>query len=117
MLPLIHRIIGSSVRHPRLIAALGLLAAAMAVVLLVTSIRIDTNLDDLIDPDTPFRQRQIALDAAFPHLSNRLVVVISGASVDGRLAATTALVDAALAEPETFETVFAPAVMPDTIWF
>ncbi|NBB70397.1 MAG: MMPL family transporter, partial [Alphaproteobacteria bacterium] len=98
-------------------AALAVTAATLVVVVLAgiylaQNVQVDTNLDELIDPDAPFRERQRELNAAFPDQDDRLVLVVSGGTLDARLAATAALADELGGRDDVVRAVFAPAVMP-----
>mgnify|MGYP006277146831 FL=1 len=98
-------------------AALAVTAATLVVVVLagiylVQNLRVDTNLDELIDPDAPFRERQRELNAAFPDQDDRLVLVVEGGTLDARLAATRALSERLRSRGDVVRAVFAPAVMP-----
>lgn len=84
----------------------------MAVIYLAFDVAVDTNLDGLISSDLPFRERQHALDEAFPMLGHRIVAVIEGGTLDARLAAAQALEEALARQPELIDSVFAPAIMP-----
>ncbi len=99
-------------RAPRAIAALTLLAVVAAAVYLVDNVAVDTNLDDLIAPDTPFRERQRAIQEAFPSRDDSIVVVVQGGSLDARLAAIAELMTRLEERPDVAREVFAPAAMP-----
>ncbi len=94
------------------VAAATLLLVVLAGVYLAQNLAVDTNLDELIDPDAPFRERQRELNTAFPDQDDRLVVVVDGGTLDARLAATTELTDRLRARTDVVRAVFAPAVMP-----
>jgi hypothetical protein len=94
------------------VTAATLVIVVLAAVYLAQNLQVDTNLDELIDPDAPFRERQRALNAAFPEQDDRLVLVVSGGAPDARLAATTTLAERLRARDEIVRAVFAPAVMP-----
>jgi hopanoid biosynthesis associated RND transporter like protein HpnN len=70
---------------------------------------IQTDTGKLISPDLPWRQRELQLDAAFPHQSDTLLVVIDAATPELADSAAKSL-DAALANrPEQIKAVYDPA--------
>ncbi len=91
--------------------------AVLAVALLVTiglgwftatHLAMNTNTDDLIASDTPWRKRERAFDAAFPQMSDRTVIVIDGATADLADDAAQALADKLAADKSLFRTVYRP---------
>lgn len=101
-----------SVRAALAVTAATLLVVVLAGIYLVQNLQVDTNLDELIDPDAPFRERQRALNAAFPDQDDRLALVVAGGTLDARLAATATLAERLRERDDVVRTVFAPAVMP-----
>lgn len=94
------------------VTAATLVLVVLAGVYLAQNLQVDTNLDELVDPDAPFRERQRELNAAFPEQDDRLVLVVSGGTLDARLGATTTLAERLRARDDVVRAVFAPAVMP-----
>src|SRR5258708_38135987 len=68
----------------------------------------DTNTANLIDPTVPWRQREIALDRAFPQNVDRLAVVIDGRTPDQAEDASDALGTRPAALPGLFKSVRQP---------
>ncbi len=94
------------------VTAATLLVVVLAGIYLAQNLQVDTNLDELIDPDAPFRERQRALNAAFPDQDDRLVLVVDGGTLDARLAATATLAEELRDRDDIVRAVFAPAVLP-----
>jgi hopanoid biosynthesis associated RND transporter like protein HpnN len=69
---------------------------------------IDTDIDKLINPNLPWRQREQALDDAFPQNVDLLLVVIDGRTPEQAGDATTALAKRLSAETDLFRTVRRP---------
>ncbi len=109
---LLTAVVATCVRLPAAVtAAVGALVVAAAL-FVANNASVHTDLDDLISQDAPYRQHAAALEAAFPHSGNRLVVMIEGGSVDARRAAATDFADALRQRPDLVREVFAPAIDP-----
>ncbi|MGH7088919.1 MAG: MMPL family transporter, partial [Stellaceae bacterium] len=93
-------------------------AAAVALVLLALSIlggyytathlSIDSNTNDLISPTVPWRQREAAMDRAFPQNTNLLVIVIDARTSDLAEDAAAMLAERLRAMPQLFHSVRIP---------
>jgi hopanoid biosynthesis associated RND transporter like protein HpnN len=95
----------------RRVAAVLLIALALAAACLAYAaghLAFDTNTANLIDPTVPWRQRDAALDRAFPQNVDRLAIVIDGATSDLAEDASDALTARLAAEPRLFKTVRRP---------
>lgn len=93
----------------------ALLGVALLLVLaLLGALRlgIDTDSSRMLSDELPFRARAIALDQAFPNLSESIVVVVRSEVPDAADAAVVALSDALAARDDAFRGVFAPAADP-----
>ena len=108
---LLTRLAERCVARAHAVVAVGVLVTALAAVYLAANVAVDTNLDDLIDRDAPFRERQRALEDAFPALRDRVVLVVDAPSLDARLAATHALATALERRDDVAEAIFAPATL------
>jgi hypothetical protein len=88
------------------------LGAAVLTVLLgiyaAGHLSVDTDTNDLISADLPWRQREAELDNAFPQNVDVLAVVIDAATPDGAEDAAQALADRLLRTPELFRSVRRP---------
>jgi hypothetical protein len=69
---------------------------------------IDTDTNDLISPDLPWRQREAEFDRAFPQNVDVLAVVIDATTADGAEDAAAALAERLSQHPELFKTVRRP---------
>ena len=83
--------------------------SAVAVVYLAGNIRINTDTDDMLSPDLPFRRHSEAFDKAFPQFSDNLLVVIDGQTPDLADDVARALAMRLRQRPELFGGVYDPA--------
>ncbi|MGA9601776.1 MAG: MMPL family transporter [Methylocystis sp.] len=81
-------------RRPYLTIVLSLLLALLGAVYTYQNIAINTDTDQLISSKLPWRQRDIAYDAAFPQQANTLLVVVDGATPEIAASAAGTLADA-----------------------
>ncbi|MEO1090714.1 MAG: MMPL family transporter [Pseudomonadota bacterium] len=109
---LVTRLAGWCAGHAVTVIVTTLMLAVLAGAFTVDRFRIDSDLDDLIDRDAPFRARQLDLTAAFPDAANQLVLVIRGATLDDRLFAARTLRDTLAEQPGLVAAVWAPAIDP-----
>ncbi|MGI9432639.1 MAG: MMPL family transporter [Myxococcota bacterium] len=99
-------------RRPRTtLVAVGAatLAALVATLLLVG---VDGDTQNLLDPDLPFQHRDRAFAAAFPTLTESLLVVLDGESAESVRTAADDLAERLRAQPELFERIFIPGAGP-----
>ena len=73
-------IVAACSRWPWVVLALAAVLGGFALMYTVRHIAIDTDSTKLLSPDLPWRQREIAFDAAFPQRVNPIVIVIDGAT-------------------------------------
>jgi hypothetical protein len=92
-----------------LVVALSVLAGGGAVWYLAANVRINTNTDDMLSPDLPFRKNAMALSKAFPKLSDNIVVVIDGQTPDLADDAAAAMTASLRKRPKLFGDVYDPA--------
>ncbi|MCI4678920.1 MMPL family transporter [Rhodoblastus acidophilus] len=102
---IVARTVAFSAAHKFTVLALALLVTALAGWFAADHFAISTDLNKLINPHLPWRQREIALGDAFPQRANALLVVLDARSPE--LATDGALkLEAALkAEPRYFADV------------
>ena len=74
------RIVGACCRHAWWVLLLALLLTAAAGVYSARHFAMTTDTAELISPELPYRQREIALNAAFPQNQDMTVVVLDGAT-------------------------------------
>jgi hopanoid biosynthesis associated RND transporter like protein HpnN len=73
---------------------------------------INTDLNKLISPDLPWRQRDLAVDKAFPHRHERIIAVVEAPTSELASQATTALIHGLSGRPELFASVREPGGGP-----
>ncbi|MCB2101076.1 MAG: MMPL family transporter [Rhodobacterales bacterium] len=77
-----------------------------------THLAINTDTTDMLSADLPFRQLSRAMSAAFPQLSDNILVVLDGATPDLADAAAADLTARLKARPDLFGSLFDPAGDP-----
>ena len=65
-----------------LVIAIAVLLTALSGWYGVSNLAIDTDNEDMLSAELPFRQDAIRLKQAFPQLSNNIVIVIDGDTAD-----------------------------------
>ena len=95
-------------RHAAAVTVLALLLTAAGGVYSARHISIDTDLDTLINVNLPWRQRDAAMDKAFPHDTDLLAIVVDGKTPDLAADAADALAERLAAMPSLFRTVREP---------
>ncbi len=105
-------IVAASLRRPRLTLLVSTLAGLLCLWAVLTRFALDTNVIHLFPEALGWRQAEIALDAAFPHRSDPIAVVVDAATPD--LADRAAAALAAALEPRTdlFRSVTRPDADP-----
>ena len=88
------------------IAAMLLTAAALAHV--VAYFAIDTDSARLIDDNVPWRQREKAFDAAFPHRTDLIAIVVDGATPEIAEQATARLAQRLASDASRYRAVWRP---------
>ena len=74
--------VGGVRRYARATVLVALAATVAAVYGVATQLSINTDTEDMLSADLPFRQDSNAHSAAFPQLSDNIVVVIDAATPD-----------------------------------
>src|SRR5947209_4967624 len=75
-------IVAACTRRPWLVIMVAALLCAGAATYVATHIAIDADTTKLIDERLAWRQRERALDAAFPHRRDLIAVVVDGATAE-----------------------------------
>ncbi len=91
ILDIIHLIVDLSRRFALAVALIGVALTGVAGYYAGTNLSIDTDVDKLLDPNLPWRQREMAFDRDFPQFDNLIAVVIDGETPDESEDAAAAL--------------------------
>ena len=108
MLTLITNLVEFSRRNAALVTVTLLLLAIAGGYYAAGHFSIDTDVDKLINPNLPWRQREKALDTAFPQNVDLLLVVVDAKTPDEAEDGTAALARRLAAEKDLFKTVRRP---------
>ncbi len=108
MLGLLVRIVDACGRRAWLVALAALLLVAGSVLVIQQRLGVDTDTDNLISPQVPWRRAEAALDKAFPQNTDTLAVVIDGATPGVIEDAAEALTQALRKRPDRFRYVYRP---------
>ena len=92
-------------RHARAVVVASVFAAAAAGFYVSENFEMDSNAEDLISAEVPWRQHQAEFDRAFPQRNNLTVVVIDGVTAERTQEAAGALEKALAARPKQFPIV------------
>jgi uncharacterized protein len=92
-------------RHAMAVVVASILAAAAAGFYVSKNFEMDSNAEDLISAEVPWRQHQAEFDRAFPQRNNLTVVVIDGVTPERTQQAAAALEKALAAHPMQFPIV------------
>ncbi|KAA2212503.1 MMPL family transporter [Teichococcus oryzae] len=97
-----------STRRPWLVCLLGLLLSLLAGVYAARNFAMTTDTAELISPDQPWRQRELASSRDFPQRQGLIVTVIDGATPELAEAGASRLAAALSRRPELFRSVRRP---------
>ncbi|HYK79367.1 MAG TPA: MMPL family transporter, partial [Micropepsaceae bacterium] len=92
-------------RHARAVVLASILAAMGAGFYVSKNFEMDSNAEDLISAEVPWRQYQAEFDRAFPQRNNLTVVVIDGVTPERTQQAAAALEKALAGQPKQFPIV------------
>jgi uncharacterized protein len=102
-------IIGRSVdfctRNALVVIAVGVALAAVSGLYTARHFAINTDVTNLISPDLPWRQRELAYEKAFPQSIESIIAVIHGPTPELTSAAASAVVDRLSKQPNLFHSV------------
>jgi uncharacterized protein len=104
--------VGGVRRYARATVLVALAATVAAVYGVATQLSINTDTEDMLSADLPFRQDSNAHSAAFPQLSDNIVVVIDAATPDLADDSATMLARRLREHPQVFGSVFDPRGEP-----
>jgi uncharacterized protein len=98
-------------------AAMAVSVASLAATVLIAvyvagNFSINTNTDDILSAELPFRKNTIALKQAFPQLTDNIVIVIDGQTADLADDAAVTIGTELRKQPKLFGNVFDPVAHP-----
>lgn len=108
----IERLSMACARRPWLTFLAALVLVGVCGAIAATHMRVNTNSSEMLSPTLDFRARQLALNAAFPGLQDRLVVVVRAPDADRADAFLARLTQAIGKRGTALEAPFAGAVDP-----
>ena len=95
-------------RFAVLVVIASLLLTALTAVYFVQNVKINTDTDDMLSAELPYRQRSKEFSRLFPQFSDNILVVIDGATPDLVDDATEKLVKHLRSQPTLFGLVYDP---------
>src|ERR1700676_5069224 len=104
----IARVVAASVRGAVVIILICVVGGVLLGTYAVTHLSVDTDTNDLISPDLPWRKREAEFDRAFPQNVDLLAVVIDGATPGQAEDAATYLAQWMRDRPQLYKTVRRP---------
>ena len=106
------RWVGTVHRRAGLVLLASIALSALSVFYVKSNFTINTDPDEMLSKELPYRQKGVALAEAFPQYPNSMVVVVDGPNADLVERAADEL-NAAIAErPDLFASVYDPQGMP-----
>jgi uncharacterized protein len=91
--------------RPRLVLAVALISAAVSCVYAEKKFAINTDIEKLISPELPWRQRQLAFNGAFPQRLESIIAVVDAPTPEFATEAAVALMRLLSAQPSLFRSV------------
>jgi predicted RND superfamily exporter protein len=101
----ITRTVAFCTRHAWGVILLALILAALSGTYSVRQFSIDTNVNNLISRDLPWRKRELEYQTAFPQSQQLILVVVEAPTPEQTSAATRALTEALSKEADLFRSV------------
>ena len=96
------------VRFPKLVLLMVSIATLASVMFTVSYLNINTDTEDMLSSDLPFRKNSIALGKAFPQFSDNIVIVVDAPTTDQTQDAAGLLFEHLKKYPELFGEIFDP---------
>ncbi len=94
------------------VAGLCLVLAVLGAIHVSNTLDIDTDTDDMISAEVPFRRNNIALEAAFPQFNDFIIAVIDGPTPEQAEDAAARLAQRLAMDTDVFANVRAPSAAP-----
>ncbi len=104
----LERWVGWVCMHHRVVIMVMSALTVLSVFAAASQLRINTNTEDMISRDLPWRQHQIEFKKNFPQLVRNIVVVIDGYTPELAEQARSTLAAAISEKPEFFRSVYSP---------
>jgi hopanoid biosynthesis associated RND transporter like protein HpnN len=101
-------IVTASTRHPWLVIAIAALLTVVTSAYSAHNFSINTDVNKLIAQDIPWRQREHAVDKAFPGRHQRILAVVEAPTSELATQATDSLVEKLKSQPNMFPSVREP---------
>jgi predicted RND superfamily exporter protein len=92
-------------RHRWLVLVTSLILAAVSGVYAERKFAINTDIEKLISPELPWRQRQLAFDRTFPQRLESIIAVVDAPTPEFATEASVALTQRLTAQPGLFRSV------------
>src|SRR5436305_1717842 len=92
-------------RHAWVVITIGVLLAVISGIYTVRSFKINTDVNQLISRDLPWRQRELAYSRAFPGGQETILVVVKAPTSELASAASKALSQKLSQQPNLFKSV------------
>ncbi len=105
---IVTRIVAACCRHAVAVVLAAALVTGVSAYYAVTHFAINTDSSKLISTDLPWRKREAAFNAAFPHGNGLILMVIDGSTPEVAQAAAAALVDKLGPDHDHFDSVKLP---------
>src|SRR5262245_58061434 len=105
-------IVNICTRHVWPIIAIAAVLTVLCGYYSVRNFSINTDVNKLISPDLDWRKRELAVDAAFPHRNETILVVVEAPTSELATQATTELVETLATQGAVFRSVREPAGGP-----
>jgi uncharacterized protein len=101
----IAQVVDFCTRHAWLVILAAALLGAASAVYTARHFAISTDVSKLLSPDLPWRQRELAYQAAFPQQTESIVAVVEGPTPELATSAAAALTDELKQQPKLFRSV------------
>src|SRR4051812_44421170 len=98
-------IVNICTRHPWMVIAVAVVLTIVTGVYSAQNFAINTDVNKLISPELPWRQRELAVDKAFPHRNETILAVVEAPTSELATQATAALVPKLTEQKALFQSV------------
>src|SRR3954470_15587737 len=104
----VRRIVDACIRHAAWVLLISAILAASACAYTVRHFSINTDSTSLFSAKLPWRERELAFDAAFPQRANTIVIVVDGVTAEVAEQAAANLAEALALRRDIFSHVQRP---------